>query len=122
LEIKITRATGSHPDLMELVMLLDSELLKIYGTEIMKYRQYNLTDDIGFFVIAYVDEIAVGCIGLRPYSDTAVEIKRVFVKRSLRGHGIAKRLLLEADLGFGIEIYRTCFRNWQEPTKHNYIA
>ena len=38
---------------------------------------YNLSKSIGSVLMAYIDDTAVGCAGLKKYSDTDAEIKRV---------------------------------------------
>lgn len=52
---------------------------------------YNGRD--GGIFIAYMNGQPVGVIGLRRFSETAGEVKRMFVKDSARGNGIGKRLL-----------------------------
>ena len=46
---------------------------------------YNLSDSISDVIIAYSDGTAVGCAGLKRYSDADVEIKRVWVEPDYRG-------------------------------------
>ena len=40
-------------------------------------------------IIAYIDDTAVGCAGLKRYSEEDVEIKRVWVNPENRGQHIA---------------------------------
>ena len=54
---------------------------------------YNLSDTISDVLIAYIDGKPVGCAGLKKYSDTDVEIKRVWVEPESRGQKIASRML-----------------------------
>ena len=44
---------------------------------------YNLSQSIEDVLIVYDDVVAVGCAGLKSYSDDAVEIKRVWVDLSV---------------------------------------
>lgn len=54
---------------------------------------YNISDSITDVVIAYYDDIAVGCAGLKRYSDDDVEVKRVWVEPDYRGMHIATDLI-----------------------------
>ena len=54
---------------------------------------YNLSESISDVLIAYVDNVPVGCAGLKKYSDTDVEIKRVWVEPAQRGKHIATELM-----------------------------
>lgn len=54
---------------------------------------YNLSESISDVLIAYVDDKAVGCAGLKRYSDQDVEIKRVWVEPECRGKHIATQLM-----------------------------
>src|SRR5687767_10439249 len=59
----------------------------------------------GTFLIAWADDQAVGCGGLRRIDDTTGEIKRMFVADSARRRGIARAVLVELekaarDLGY----------------------
>ena len=48
-------------------------------------------------IVAYLDEIAVGCGAIKPYSDQTVEVKRMFVKLENRGKGMAGKILAELE-------------------------
>lgn len=54
---------------------------------------YNISASITDVLIAYCDGIPVGCSGLKKYSDTDVEIKRVWVEPDARGKGIASHMM-----------------------------
>ncbi len=54
---------------------------------------YNLSESISDVLIAYVDNIPVGCAGLKRYSNRDVEIKRVWVEPECRGKHIATNLM-----------------------------
>lgn len=51
----------------------------------------------GVFVVAWLDETAVGCAGLRRLADGVGEIKRVFVSQAARRQGVARALLSELE-------------------------
>ena len=84
---------------------------------------YNLSDSISDVLIASVDGVAVGCAGLKAYSDSDVEIKRVWVDPEFRGNHISSAMMdaLEqraAELGFGRAILQT--RPQMEAAVHLY--
>lgn len=73
---------------------------------------YNISESITDVLIAEVDGSAVGCAGLKAYSDTEAEIKRVWVEPEYRKNHIAEEMmdLLEAKargLGFEKAILQT---------------
>ena len=53
----------------------------------------------GSILLAWDDLDCVGCVGLRPFSDTASEMKRLYIKPAYRGRGLG-RLLAEKILKF----------------------
>ena len=54
---------------------------------------YNLSDKIEVVLLAYDGNNAVACAGLKRYSDTDVEIKRVWVEPEYRGKHIARDMM-----------------------------
>lgn len=73
---------------------------------------YNLSDSISDVLIAYSDGIAVGCAGLKRYSDNDVEIKRVWVEPDCRGKKIGTQLMEQIEekarlMGFKRTILQT---------------
>ena len=50
----------------------------------------------GALFLARVDGAAVGCIGLRPFSEDVGELKRLYVRPELRGRGLARALVSTA--------------------------
>lgn len=47
----------------------------------------------GRFLIAWSDDLPVGCVALRPLSGRVAEVKRLWVHDSARGQGLARRLM-----------------------------
>ena len=73
---------------------------------------HNLSESIPYVVIAYSGQTPVGCCGLRPYSEDAVEIKRLWVGPAYRGHGAASAIMdavetRARELGFGRAVLQT---------------
>ena len=59
----------------------------------MDFVPYNLSDSVSDVVIAYVENTAVGCTGLRKYEEGIAEIKRMWVDPEYRGKHISTKLL-----------------------------
>lgn len=47
----------------------------------------------GAFLIAYLDDVAVGCGAVRRLDDATAELKRMYVDPTARGRGIGRALL-----------------------------
>lgn len=47
----------------------------------------------GRFLIAWSDDLPVGCVSLRPHAPPVAEVKRLWVHDSARGQGLARRLM-----------------------------
>ena len=71
----------------------DEELEKLPG-------KYSLPN--GCLLLAWDELDCVGCVGLRPLSDTVCEMKRLYIKPAYQGTGFG-RLLAEMILKFAIE-------------------
>ena len=73
---------------------------------------YNLSESISDVLLAYIDGVPVGCAGLKKYSDSDVEIKRVWVEPDQRGKHIATELMNSIEdkareLGFKRAVLQT---------------
>jgi ribosomal protein S18 acetylase RimI-like enzyme len=58
---------------------------------------YNISESITEVLIAYIDDAAVGCAGLKRYSEEDVEIKRVWVNQENRGQHIALDMMAQIE-------------------------
>lgn len=54
---------------------------------------YNISASIQDVLIAYIDDVPVACSGLKKYSESDIEIKRVWVEPEYRGHHIATDMM-----------------------------
>lgn len=54
-------------------------------------KQYNKPS--GALLLAYANNIAVGCVGIREFDKDTAELKRMFVQAEYRKHKIGVRLL-----------------------------
>lgn len=82
---------------------------------------YALDTDSSGIWLAYVDNIPVGCVLLRPLpcvSSTSVEVKRLYVKEPYRGKGIPHALMTALE-----DCARTLGNDWiYLDTKDDLIA
>jgi GNAT superfamily N-acetyltransferase len=77
-----------------LIGLLDRELQTEYSPAQMhpvKFESFHR--DGGVFVVAYDAATSVACGALRPCSERAIELKRMYVAESHRRLGVARRIL-----------------------------
>jgi putative acetyltransferase len=95
--ISIVRTNSDNTDFRKLVNLLDAELLVRDGEEHVFYAQFNNIDSLSEVVVAYSDQIAVGCGAIKAYAEQTAEIKRMFVKEENRGKGVAGKILGELE-------------------------
>jgi len=106
--MNIVRTTSENEDFRRLVTELDKELAIRDGEEHAFYSQYNKLDTIKHAVVAYLDGESVGCGAIRPFDETAVEVKRMFVPLERRGRGIAKEVLKELESWAAELSYKRC--------------
>lgn len=94
----LIRTTAAHPDFQDLITQLDQDLWSRYQPWQAQYEGFNKVDELARVVVAYIDGQAAGCGCFRPSPDTGtVEIKRMFVKPTQRGQGLAGRILQELE-------------------------
>ena len=77
----------------------------------------------GVYVVAYVDERPLACGALRPLDRSTAELRRIYVHRGHRRHGLARAVIehLEREavrLGFDRLVLETGYR--QEPAMRLY--
>jgi putative acetyltransferase len=113
--IKLIRTKSDHADFRNLVAMLDADLLSRYGPLQAHYDQFNSTAGIDTVVVAYVDNDPAGCGCFKRFDSTSVEIKRMFVKKELRGNGIADAILKEleqwaGELGYEATVLETAIK------------
>ena len=86
----------------ELIRELNAELTGRYSEEGVNYFRLE-PDEVapgrGVFLVAYAADTPVGCGAVRLVDSSTAEIKRMYVRPGMRGHGIARRVLdaLEAE-------------------------
>ena len=95
---KIFRTDSQDEQFVALVRLLDADLRIRDGAEHDFYAAYNKIDSIAHVVVAYVEDVAVGCGAIKKFDDGTIEIKRMYVRTEQRGKGIAGEVLRELEL------------------------
>lgn len=93
-----SRTNSDNEDFRGLVVLLDKDLATRDGDEHAFYAQFNTIQNIQHVVVCYADGKAIGCGAFKPYDETSVEIKRMFVQPGYRGHGVGLNILKELEL------------------------
>lgn len=113
--ITLIQTDATHADFAPLIKLLDAELAVRDGDEHDFYDQFNKIDQIKYAIIAYEDEVSVGCGAIKHFNQNTMEVKRMFTPLAHRGKGIASTILiaLEAwatELGYAKTILETGIR------------
>lgn len=110
--IELVRTDSTNHNFVELVSLLDADLHVRDGDDHSFYAQFNKINAIRHVVVAYDNQLAVGCGAIKAYSSDTLEVKRMFVLPEFRGQGIARIVLAEleqwaAELGYASLILET---------------
>jgi len=95
--ILLKRTNSDNPDFQKLVLELDRDLKVRDGDDHPFFAQYNKIDAIKHVVVAYQNNIPVGCGAIKQYNEKTMEVKRMFVPLELRGKGIASMVLEELE-------------------------
>lgn len=95
--ITLKRTDSHDEDFQHLVVNLDRYLHEVDGHEHAFYAQFNKTDGLKYVVVAYMDGHAVACGAIKPYSESTMEVKRMYVDGEVRGQGIATLVLQELE-------------------------
>ncbi|SEQ80326.1 GNAT family N-acetyltransferase [Pedobacter rhizosphaerae] len=95
--LTLIRTNSDNADFRTLVTLLDKDLAVRDGDDHSFYAQFNKIDAIKEVVVAYQNDIPVGCGAIKPFADQSVEAKRMFVHPDYRKQGIAAQILGELE-------------------------
>jgi putative acetyltransferase len=95
--ISLVRTDSSDPAFMGLVMLLDTELAIVDGTDHAFYSQFNKIDKIRHVVVVYDKNEPVGCGAIKEFGENMMEVKRMYVTPDKRSKGIASLMLSELE-------------------------
>lgn len=114
MEIEYKWTDGNNEDFQKFYLKTEEFYSNLVGG--LKNREafvpYNISASISDVLIASVSGVAVGCAGLKAYSDSDVEIKRVWVDPEYRGNHISSAMIdvLEkkaVELGFKRAVLQT---------------
>jgi len=95
--ITYKRTDSTHPDFKQLVDLLDADLAIRDGGDHAFYHQFNGITDIGHAIVAYSNDIPVGCGAIKAFRHDIMEVKRMYVIPESRGKGLGSGLLSELE-------------------------
>lgn len=106
------RTTSDDQDFQELSKELEQDLKFRDGDQHLFYAELNKVDRMPNVIVVYKNGLPIGCGAVRKYNEDTMEIKRMFVKPSNRGQGIATTILTELEewsleLGFKYCILET---------------
>ena len=90
---------GDDPAFRRFYAVTEAYYSRIVGGENKRrsFIPFNASSEIPDVVLAVCDGAAIGCAGLKSYSDTDAEVKRVWVEPAYRGQGVASRLMDEIE-------------------------
>lgn len=106
--IKIVRTDSKNRDFNKLVKELDAYLKITDGDEHDFYNQFNGIDILNNVLVAYINDLPVGCGAFKEFESLSVEIKRMFTKSEMRGNGIASEILKALELWASELNYKAC--------------
>ncbi len=95
--IQLVRTDSKNLNFVNLVSKLDADLGERDGEDHAFYHQFNSIDAIKYAVVAYSNEIAVGCGAIKEQDANCMEVKRMYVTPEARGKGIATKVLQELE-------------------------
>ena len=105
---KTVRTDSNNEHFIELVKLLDADLAIRDGEDHSFYAQFNKIDLIKYAVVAYENNIPLGCGAIKAFDANTMEIKRMYVKPESRGKGIASKILSELEAWASELSYNKC--------------
>ncbi len=94
--VVIRRSTLSSADATRLITALNAELGAAFpepGANHFSLSEEQIEPGNGAFLVAYLDNTAVGCGAVRRFDAVTAELKRMYVEPSVRGRGIGRALV-----------------------------
>jgi GNAT superfamily N-acetyltransferase len=94
--LDIRHCTLASPDAARLIAALNAELTTTFpepGATHFSLSDTQVVSGQGAFLVAYLDDVAVGCGAVRRLDDATAEIKRMYVDPTVRGRGIGRALV-----------------------------
>jgi putative acetyltransferase len=106
--IELVKTDSTNSDFIELVRKLDAYLAEKDGDDHAFYAQYNKVDLIKHVIIAYENQIPVGCGAIKAYSNEAMEVKRMYTSPEGRNKGVASKVVAELEQWAAALGYQQC--------------
>ncbi|WP_165749724.1 GNAT family N-acetyltransferase [Cellulophaga sp. Z1A5H] len=103
-----SRTDATNKDFIALTKELDAYLKTTDDDEHDFYHQFNGIESLNTVIIAYHNEIPIGCGAIKHYNDSTLEIKRMYVTPNSRGKGVASKILKELEQWSRDLKYTTC--------------
>ena len=93
--LRFTWTDGNDRVFRDFYLITETYYSRIVGGEENRrqFIPYNLSSAVEDVLLVYRNGTPVGCAGLKRYSDTDVEIKRVWVEPACRGRRIATLMM-----------------------------
>ncbi|WP_303835682.1 GNAT family N-acetyltransferase [Ruminococcus flavefaciens] len=94
-QIRYIWTDGSNKDFQRFYLSAEEYYSSLVGgvQNRLGFIPYNISDSIGTVLVTYIGDIAVGCAGLKAYSETDAEIKRIWVEPDQRRKHIAEDMM-----------------------------
>lgn len=106
--IFIKQTNSEDTDFQKLVLELDKDLAVRNGDSNDFFAQYNKIDSLNYVVVAYVNQVPVGCGAIKEYEVESMEVKRMYVLPENRGTGVSVAVLKELE-DWAMELgYKKC--------------
>jgi len=105
---RIIRTDNNNLDFQALITELDTYLKITDGEDHEFYNQFNSLKKINNVVVAFQNEQAIGCGAFRKFDANTVEIKRMYVKVTYRGSGVANTVLSSLEQWASEEGFTKC--------------
>ena len=106
------KTTSENPDFHFLVAQLNAHFAVLNGEKDDFYAQFNQIDALKHVIVVYDDQTPIACGAIKPYSESFMEIKRMYVVPEQRGRGVASLVLTHLEnwakeLGYAETILET---------------
>ena len=95
--INCIRTNSENQDFQQLVIKLDADLRIRDGEDHAFYAQFNKIAKIKHVIVAYKNDLPVGCGAIKEYASDTMEVKRMYVNEDKRDKGIASTVLKELE-------------------------
>ena len=95
--IRLEKTSSENKDFLLLVKELDVFLTVTDGDDHAFYDQFNSVTAIKHVVVAYLNDIPVGCGAIKQFDSKTMEVKRMYTRPSSRGNGIASEILMTLE-------------------------